>query len=87
MKQGFNRARVDGNVVVISDDLKLDRNMRHSIEVVVDRVAVSAGARNRIAEAVELGLKIGGGALIVAPEVEPRTSSLDSSRRRRTTGD
>src|SRR5579871_6735167 len=54
LKQGFARARVDGTVVQLSDDLKLDRQMRHYIEVVVDRLVAGPSARPRLAEAVEL---------------------------------
>ncbi|MGC4006277.1 MAG: hypothetical protein QM811_25425 [Pirellulales bacterium] len=68
IKQGFNRARVDGNVVVIGEDLKLDRNLRHSIEVVIDRITITPTVRGRLAEGVEQGLKIGGGTIIVATE-------------------
>ena len=42
LKQGFVRARVDGTVVQLTDDLSLDRQMRHNIEVVIDRLS---GAR------------------------------------------
>ena len=68
LKQGFARARVDGQVVQLSDDLKLDRQMRHHIEVVIDRLVVGPSARTRLAEAVELGLKLGNGELIVSVE-------------------
>jgi excinuclease ABC subunit A len=68
IKQGFVRARVDGRQVSLSDDLRLDRQMRHSVEVVVDRLTASADVRPRLAEAVELGLSLGGGNLIVARE-------------------
>ena len=68
LKQGFVRARVDGAVVRLTDDLHLDRQMRHMIEVVVDRIALSPNTRSRLAEAVELALKIGGGNMIVAAE-------------------
>ena len=68
LKQGFVRARVDGSVVSLSDDLKLDRQMRHNIEVVVDRLVAGPNLRPRLAEAVELALKIGKGALIAAVE-------------------
>jgi excinuclease ABC subunit A len=68
MKQGFVRARVDGDTVSLSDNLQLDRQMRHNIEVVVDRLAVKGNVRPRLAEAVELALKIGKGTLIVATE-------------------
>jgi len=68
LKQGFVRARVDGQVVQLADDLGLDRQMRHDIEVVVDRLANGPGIRSRLAEAVELALKVGQGNLIIAIE-------------------
>ncbi|HEV3416994.1 MAG TPA: excinuclease ABC subunit A, partial [Pirellulales bacterium] len=66
IKQGFARARVDGRVVQLSDDLRLDRQMRHNIEVVVDRLTAGDSIRPRLAEAVELALRLGEGNLIVA---------------------
>jgi len=68
LKQGFVRARVDGDVVSLTDDLQLDRQMRHNIEVVVDRLVAKSTIRPRLAEAVDLALKIGKGNLIVAAE-------------------
>ncbi|HEX6964075.1 MAG TPA: excinuclease ABC subunit A, partial [Lacipirellula sp.] len=76
-KQGFVRARVDGRVVLLSDDLSLDRQMRHDIEVVIDRLVAGPNNRSRLAEAVELGLKLAAGNLIVALEDDaaaPRVS-------------
>jgi excinuclease ABC subunit A len=67
-KQGFVRARVDGRVVRLGDDLHLDRQMRHNIEVVVDRLVSGPKIRPRLAEAVELALHLGGGNLVVAME-------------------
>jgi len=68
LKQGFVRARIDGTIVSLADDLKLDRQMRHSIEVVVDRLKAGKDIRSRLAEAVELALKLGNGNLVVALE-------------------
>ncbi len=68
LKQGFARARVDGRIVSLSDNLRLDRQMRHDIEVVVDRLVSGPKARSRLAEAVELALKVGDGHLVVAEE-------------------
>jgi excinuclease ABC subunit A len=65
-KQGFVRARVDGRVVSLSDDLALDRQMRHNIEVVVDRLTAGPSIRVRLAEAVDAALAAGRGSLIVA---------------------
>jgi len=74
LKQGFARARVDGTIVSLTDDLNLDRQMRHNIEVVVDRL-VAGDARPRLAEAVELALKLGQGSLIIAPADEANTAA------------
>ncbi len=71
LKQGFARARVDGRVVQLTDDLRLDRQMRHQIEVVVDRLTAGSAVRARLAEAVELALRLGSGTLVVAPMREP----------------
>ena len=65
LKQGFVRARVDGETVSLNDDQRLDRQMRHDIEVVIDRLSVSSKVRPRLAEAVEIALKIGKGTLFV----------------------
>jgi len=71
LKQGFIRARVDGQIVQLTDRLSLDRQMRHDILVVVDRLTNSPNIRTRLAEAVELALKVGQGNLIVASESGP----------------
>jgi len=80
VKQGFARARVDGNVVSLSDDLRLDRQMRHDIEVVVDRLAIKKSIRPRLAEAIDLALKMGQGNLIVATET---TEDAEPARKRK----
>src|SRR6202453_2585954 len=68
LRRGFVRARVDGQVVRLTDDLKLDRRMKHNIEVVIDRLKVEAKARPRLAEAVEQTLTLSGGSVIIAVE-------------------
>ncbi len=65
LKRGYARARLDGVIVRLADDPQLDKNIRHDIEIVVDRVALSAGARSRLAEAVDNALGLGEGSLIV----------------------
>ncbi|HTU24208.1 MAG TPA: excinuclease ABC subunit UvrA, partial [Pirellulales bacterium] len=67
LKAGFMRARVDGQIVQLTDNLQLDRQMRHNIELVVDRLVVGQ-ARGRLGEGVDLALKMGQGNLIVALE-------------------
>ena len=66
LKQGYLRARVDGKVVQLTEDLNLDRHMRHNIEVVVDRLTAGKTGRVRLAEAVEGALKLSGGTIIVS---------------------
>lgn len=80
LKQGFVRARVDGEIVQLSDDLRLDRQMRHHIEVVIDRLVAGKALRTRLAESVEQALKLGEGGLIVVREDpgQPRSRSRRS---------
>jgi excinuclease ABC subunit A len=70
LRRGFVRARVDGEVVRLTDDLKLDRRIKHNIEIVIDRLKNDGGVRPRLAEAVEQALAMGEGALIVQVEAE-----------------
>src|SRR4029077_12019074 len=70
LKRGFIRARVDGQVVRLTEDLKLDRRMKHNIEVVIDRLKNDSKVRPRLAEAVEQALNLGQGSLVVAVEGE-----------------
>src|SRR5438132_6406384 len=66
LKRGFVRARVDGQVVRLTDDLKLDRRIKHNIEIVIDRLKTDPRVRSRLAEAAEQALTLGDGSLIVA---------------------
>lgn len=80
LKQGFVRARVDGQVVSLSDDLALDRQMRHDIQVVIDRLTVKPDARPRLAEAVDLALNLGRGTLIIAVESGKQAANSAAAR-------
>jgi excinuclease ABC subunit A len=64
-KQGYVRVRVDGEMLDISEEIELDKNKKHSIEVVIDRVVVKEGISPRIADSLESGLKLGEGKVIV----------------------
>jgi len=68
LRQGFMRARVNGEIVSLTDDPRLDRNLRHQIEVVIDRIAMRSGIRGRLAEGVESALTRGSGTLIALIE-------------------
>src|SRR5262245_26842200 len=80
LKRGFLRARVDGQLVRLSDNLKLDRKIKHSIEIVVDRLQVDATMRPRLAEAVEQALLLGEGNVIISLESSPQTTSDDDRK-------
>ena len=69
VRQGFTRARVDGQICRVEDPPALEKLLKHSIDVVVDRLIPSEATRSRIAEAVELALRTGGGQVIVAGEI------------------
>jgi len=65
-KGGYVRVRVDGEVRELSDDFQLDRNKKHSIEAVVDRVVASPDeGATRLAESIETALKLGSGIVLV----------------------
>jgi excinuclease ABC subunit A len=65
LKEGFVRARLDGTIVELQAGLPLERYRAHTLEVVVDRIAVRASAKERITESVELALSKGEGLLVV----------------------
>lgn len=59
-KQGYVRVRVDGEMLDVSEDIALDKNKKHSIEVVIDRIVVKEGVASRLADSLESALKLGG---------------------------
>jgi excinuclease ABC subunit A len=67
-KQGFVRARVDGELGELGGDWKLEKQKKHSIEVVVDRLKLGDDSRKRLAESVETALQIAEGAVILLRE-------------------
>ena len=66
VQHGFSRARVDGELVSLEDDLALDKRKNHTIEVVVDRLLVKPGIESRLEQSVALAMKLGGGLVLVA---------------------
>ncbi|HHV79194.1 MAG TPA: excinuclease ABC subunit UvrA [Firmicutes bacterium] len=69
-RAGYVRARVDGTVVEIENLAapKLDKNKKHTIEAVVDRIVVRPGARSRISEDVEAAIKLSGGLVVISAD-------------------
>src|SRR6204780_1795117 len=66
LEQGFTRARVDGELVNLEDEINLDKRKNHTIEVVVVRLLVKPGIEHRLELCVALGMKLAGGLVGVA---------------------
>lgn len=64
-KQGYVRVRVDGEMLDVSEEITLDKNKKHSIEVVIDRIVVKEGVASRLADSLESALKLGGGRVLI----------------------
>jgi len=66
-KSGFVRVRVDGILYDLSEEIKLDKNKKHSIEIVVDRLVMREGIRPRLADSIETALSLADGHLLIVP--------------------
>ncbi len=82
LRQGFIRARVDGEIIDLSDPPPLDRYRRHDIEVVVDRLIIKPGVRARLAETLDLALTAGEGTAIVSLTADAPSERAPTRRRR-----
>lgn len=64
-KSGFVRIRIDGEVMDINDEIKMDKNKKHTIEIVVDRLVIRPDIQKRLSESIETVLNLAGGILLV----------------------
>ena len=64
-KEGFVRARIDGETVELSDDIQIDRKKKHNIELIVDRLVIKEDIRSRLTESVETALKYANNIVII----------------------
>lgn len=64
-KQGYVRVRVDGEMREVTEEIELDKNKKHSIEVVIDRIVVKEGVQSRLSDSLETALKLGDGKVII----------------------
>lgn len=64
-KNGFVRARVDGEIRDLSDPIKLEKTYKHTIEIVVDRLVVNSEIRSRLADSIETAAALSGGMIVV----------------------
>jgi len=66
VQHGFSRARIDGELVNLDDDISLDKRKNHTIEVVIDRLLVKPGLEHRLEMSIGLAMKLAGGLVQVA---------------------
>ncbi len=66
LKQGFVRARVDGEFCELSDPPKINKNQKHTIEIVVDRLIIREGIESRLTDSLETAMKLSGGLVIAS---------------------
>ncbi|MCL2426338.1 MAG: excinuclease ABC subunit UvrA [Oscillospiraceae bacterium] len=64
-KSGYVRARVDGSIYDLSEEIKLDKNKKHNIEIIVDRLVIKEDIARRLTDSVETALALAGGILII----------------------
>ncbi len=68
--KGFVRVRIDGEIRELGEEIALDKNRKHDIEVVVDRLVVRPGLERRLADSLETALELGGGTVIALVQDE-----------------
>ena len=64
-RSGYVRVRIDGNLYELSEDIQLDKNIKHTIEIVVDRLVVKEGIESRLADSIESVLSLADGLMVV----------------------
>ena len=64
-KSGFARVRVDGNMYELTEEIKLDKNIKHTIDIVVDRLVIKPDVRSRLSDSVDSALKAADGRLTI----------------------
>lgn len=73
-KSGYSRVRVDGNIYELSEKIVIDKNQKHNIEIIVDRLVMHDNIRSRISDSVENALRLADGHLIVV--VMPKNAEI-----------
>ena len=64
-KEGFIRARIDGETIEITDDIQIDRKKKHNIDIIVDRLVIKEDIRSRLTESIETALKHANGLVLI----------------------
>ena len=79
-RAGFVRARADGSLFDLSEEIRLDKNKKHSIEIVVDRIVLKPDITRRLTDSVETALKLAGGLVLVTVADEAGERELSFSQ-------
>ena len=79
-RAGFVRARADGSMFDLSEEIRLDKNKKHSIEIVVDRIVLKPDITRRLTDSVETALKLAGGLVLVTVADEAGERELSFSQ-------
>ena len=74
-KEGYVKVRVDGKIYDLTDEIPLEKNKRHSIDVIVDRLIIKPGIQSRVVDSVETALNLGSGTIRVASRTSSRRAT------------
>ena len=80
-KSGFIRARIDGVTTSLDENIKLDKQKKHTIEIIVDRIVISQYSRKRLSDSVEASLSISNGIIIVLKRTEDKDEEVFFSQK------
>ena len=78
-KSGFTRVQVDGSIYLLEEEINLDKNIKHNIRVVVDRLVLKDGINSRLTDSIETAVKLAEGLVIVANEDSEQLYSTNYS--------
>ncbi len=78
-KKGFVRLRVNGDTLTVDDPIKLEKNKKHNIEIVVDRLIMKEGIRSRLAESLETAIELAEGLVVILMDNEEKLFSTKLS--------
>ena len=76
---GFTRVRIDGNVYSLDDDISINKNKKHDMEIIVDRLKIKPGIERRLSDSAEIAAETGGGVILVRQGKEEVFYSLEYS--------
>lgn len=78
-KEGFTRVRIDGELLLLNEDqIKLEKTIKHTIEIVIDRIIIKPGSEGRLAESVELALNHGDGLVLASVQKDADSMAKDT---------